>query len=566
MIDRVLEHAEDVENGRTTDGILHKKSCERFLHDLSKQGSEDFPYVWVPEKANRIIKFAENLTVSEGYEKRRIVLYDHQCFDFGSLFGWVHKETGYRRFRRSYISMGRQNGKSFGNGILGTYSSGFGGYHEGKLFTAATKRRQAKIAWDEMRKFIQADPDLSKLYRVQEWKNVITSLATNCTIEALSKEGGLDEGFRSIFSSLDELHQMKNNAIYSSLYRGTRKVPETLISMITTRGKDLSSFAYDMDQYCVNLLNGVFRADDFFVDIYAIDSDDDFFSEDAMKKANPTLKHDPIAWEHLLEDAKTAKDMGGHELSEYVTKSLNHWYRDADNDYIDIEAWKECAGEVDVTGLDAYVGLDLSLGGDLTSIGFNFLLPDGRDYFTTHSFMPKGRYLEHLQTDNAPYDTWKEEGLLTLTGGEGSFITDYLYIIDYLKEYIARHDINILGIGYDNHNISSLLPYLDDFGVPLMDIKQSARTLNDATTSIRLNVKSGNLVHDKNDGILTWGMANARIVTNSFGEMKVDKYVGRNTRRIDPVDAVIDAHAMRLATKQETVDMNKIIMSDDWSL
>ena len=99
-----------------------------------------------------------------------------------------------------------------------------------------------------------------------------------------------------------------------------------------------------------------------------------------------------------------------------------------------------------------------------------------------------------------------------------------------------------------------------------MDIKQSARTLNDATTSIRLNVKSGNLVHDKNDGILTWGMANARIVTNSFGEMKVDKYVGRNTRRIDPVDAVIDAHAMRLATKQETVDMNKIIMSDDWSL
>lgn len=566
MIDRVLQHAEDVVNGRTIDGNLHKKSCERFLHDLSQQGSEDFPYIWVPEKASRVIEFAEHLTVSEGYEKHPITLYDHQCFDFGNLFGWVHKETGYRRFRRSYISMGRQNGKSFGNGILGTYISGFGGYHEGKLFTAATKRRQAKITWDEMRKFIQADSDLSKLYRVQEWKNVITSLATNCTIEALSKEGGLDEGFRSIFSSLDELHQMKNNAIYSSLYRGTRKVPETLISMITTRGKDLSTFAYDIDQYCVNLLKGVFQADDFFADIYAIDSDDDFFSEDSMKKANPTLKHDPIAWEHLLEDAKTAKDMGGLELSEYVTKSLNHWYRNEDNDYIDIEAWKECAGEMDVTGLDAYVGLDLSLGGDLTSVGFNFLLPDGRDYFTSHSFMPKGRYLEHLQTDNAPYDTWKEEGLLTLTGGEGSFITDYLYIIDYLKEYIARYDINILGIGYDNHNISSLLPYLDDFGVPLMDIKQSARTLNDATTSIRLNVKSGNLVHDKNDGILTWGMANARIVTNSFGEMKVDKYVGRNTRRIDPVDAIIDAHAMRLATKPETTDINEAILSDDWSL
>lgn len=86
MIDRVIKHAEDVVNGRTIDGSLHKKSCERFLHELSIQGSEDFPYTWNPQKANRIIEFAETLTVSEGYEKRRISLYDHQCFDFGNLF------------------------------------------------------------------------------------------------------------------------------------------------------------------------------------------------------------------------------------------------------------------------------------------------------------------------------------------------------------------------------------------------------------------------------------------------------------------------------------------------
>lgn len=565
MKDRVILHAKNVLSGNTVDGELHKLSCKRFLNELEKQGTEDFPFIWAPNKAQKIIDFAETLTISEGYEKKKVHLYEHQCFDFGNLFGWVHKDTGFRRFRRSYISMARQNGKSFGNGILGTYIAGFAGYHEGKLFTAATKRRQAKITWDEVRKFIEVDEDLSYLFRVQEWKNTITALATNCTIEALSKEGGLDEGFRSIFSSLDELHQMKDNSIYSSLYRGTSKLPETLVSMITTRGKDLATFAYEMDKYCVNLLKGAFNADDFFADIYSIDDDDDFFDEQAMMKANPSIRHDPLAWEALLKAAKTAKDMGGKEFSEYVTKSLNYWYRSSDNDYIDVEDFNKCIGIESINGLPCYVGLDLSIGGDLTSLGFDFILPDGKDYFLSHSFMPKGRFQEHLRSDNAPYDVWSDKGLITLTGGNGDFITDYLYIVDYLKQFIEEHKIKVLGIGYDNHNISSLLPYLDDFGVPLMDIKQSARFLNDATTNIRLKTKSQEVIYDAADELLAWGLANATIVTNSFGEMKIDKYDEKSTRRIDPVDAIIDAHAMRLLSKPE-VDINEAILSDDWTL
>ena len=51
---------------------------------------------------------------------------------------------------------------------------------------------------------------------------------------------------------------------------------------------------------------------------------------------------------------------------------------------------------------------------------------------------------------------------------------------------------------------------------------------------------------------------NARIVRNSFKEMKVDKEAGKRTRRIDPVDAAINAHVTRMKlTESPPVDLER---------
>ena len=90
---------------------------------------------------------------------------------------------------------------------MGTYIGNFSGYNYGKLFTVATKKRQARLAWEAMAQFIKADKELSDLFEVKDYKSLIICNITNSTIEALSKEAGLDDGFRSIFSSIDEIHQ-----------------------------------------------------------------------------------------------------------------------------------------------------------------------------------------------------------------------------------------------------------------------------------------------------------------------------------------------------------------------
>lgn len=551
--DRVTSYARAVVAGQVEGvGELHRLACKRHLKDLERERTNAFPFYWDPEAAERVLTYAETLTIAEGSEPRPVQLIPAQVFDIGCTFGWKKVVNSCRRFRRRYKSMARQNGKTFENGIMGTYVAGFSGYRHGKLFTVATKKRQARLAWEEMAKFVQVDPDLGEFFSVKDYKSTIIALETECTIEALSREAGLDDGFRSIFSSIDELHQHKDNKIYKAIYNGTRSLPETLVSMITTRGDQLNSFCKEMDDYAVKVLRGLTTAEDFFIDIYCLDPGDDIWDERNWIKANPFLCRDPEKMETLRQDAQTARDMGGAELRDFLTKCLNMWVKNTDDQYIDPDAWKACGSDRRLSELvaegyrDCWVGLDLSSGGDLTTLALEFPLGGGRFYLHSQSFMPRGRLEEHVETDLAPYDLWEQLGLITVTGGSMDFMNDYKFIIAQLAELRERFHLNLLGIGIDPHNAAGVMQDLEAFGCPVVTVTQSARSLNDATVAIQLLTKSGALEYDQRNELLTWSMINAAIVRNSFEEIKVDKKPGAKFKRIDPVDAIIDAHVVML--------------------
>lgn len=564
IYDRVTEYANRVVSGKVVAGELHVLACKRHLNDLKRQRSEDFPYYYDPAKALEIIEYAETLTIAEGSEPKPVKLLDSQAFDLGCTFGWFKVSNNKRRFRRRYKSMARQNGKTFENGIMGTYIAGFGGYYYGKLFTVATKKRQARLAWEEMSKFITIDPDLGEYFNVKDYKSTIEALETNCTIEALSREGGLEDGFRSIYASVDEIHQHRDNKVYKALYNGTRALDETLVSMITTRGDNLNSFCKEMDDYAIKILRGQATAEDFFIDIYALDPDDDIWDPKNWIKANPfiTAPGNEAKFEILQTDAQTAKDMGGSDLRDFLTKSLNMWVQNSDDMFIQADKWTECGSErtlEDMRGYSCWVGLDLSSGGDLTTYALEFPEEiDGKEkyYFYSHSFMPRGRLQEHIETDLAPYDLWEQMELITVTGGDGDFKNDYKFIIKDLKRIKEEYDLTFLGIGIDPHNADGILADLEAFGCPVVVITQSCKSLNDATVDMQLLVKSNDLEYNQADELLTWSFLNAKIVRNSFDEIKVDKKPGQRFKRIDPVDACVDAHACMLKNKNsEVVDV-----------
>ena len=545
MTDRVTEYARAVVDGKVPFcGRLHILACKRHLRDLERQRTAGFPYYWDVDAAEKILSFAETLTIGEGFEKKPVRLIGSQIFDLGCTFGWLRTSDDYRRFRRRYKSVARQNGKSFENGIMGPYIAGFSGYKEGKLFTVATKRRQAKIVWDEMRKFIQSDEDLSAFFDIKEYKTTISAKNTGCTIEALSKEGGLDDGFRSIFSSVDELHQHKDGSVYQALYKGTRKLPETLLSVITTRGKNQKSYCKELDRLCISILEGTLTAEDFFVDIYCPDLGDDIYDVNNALKANPLYVGDPDAIENLRVEAETAKNMGGSERVDYITKSVNLWTTADDANFVNADDLHECLTDKTLEnfrGADCWVGLDLSSGGDLTSWAME--LADGEKiYFHSHSYMPLGRLNEHIQSDLAPYDLWQQQELITATGGGESYKNDYKFIIRDLKRIKEEYGLNIRAIGVDPHNADGILSDLEELTQKVIIVTQSARNLSDTTTDLKLSVREHNAEFNRNNELLVYSFENAVETKNSFDEIKIDKRDSLKGNRIDPVDACIDAH------------------------
>lgn len=568
IYDRVTEYAHRVVAGKVIAGELHILACKRHLNDLKRQRSKDFPFYYDPNKALEIIEYAETLTIAEGDAPKAVKLLDSQAFDLGCTFGWFKTSNNKRRFRRRYKSVARQNGKTFENGIMGTYIAGFGGYYYGKLFTVATKKRQARLAWEEMSKFITIDPDLGEYFDIKDYKSTIEALDTFCTIEALSREAGLEDGFRSIYASIDEIHQYRDNKIYKALYNGTRALDETLVSMITTRGDNLNSFCKEMDDYAIKILRGLSSAEDFFVDIYCLDPDDDIWNPTNWAKANPFIASNAEKFEILKTDAQTAKDMGGSDLRDFLTKSLNMWVQNTDDQFILADKWQKCGSNrtlEDMRGRSCWVGLDLSSGGDLTTYALEFSeeyiseLGEVKEkcYFYSHSFMPRGRLQEHIETDLAPYDLWESMELITVTGGANDYKNDYKFIIKDLKRIKEEYDITFLGIGIDPHNADGILAELEEFGCPVVIIVQSCKSLNDATTDMQLLVKSEDLEYNAKNELLTWSFLNAKIVRNSFDEIKVDKKPGKRFKRIDPVDACIDAHSCKLKNKtKEVVDVD----------
>lgn len=550
MQDRTTQYAADVLAGKITAGEMVKLACKRHMEDLEASKAAPYRYYFDAEQAERIIDFAETLTIAEGEEQDQVQAYPFQCFILGSLNGWRTKSGSHRRFRTSYVQLGRQNGKSFLNGILAAYYGNFDRYRYGQIYCTATKKDQALIVFNEIVKFIRSDPDLEECFDIHEHNSTIDCRNTYSKIKALSGDTKSIDGFRPYLGIVDEYHAHKDDQMYKLLEGGIKKMKSALISVITTAGFDLKSPCFELYEYCVKVLKGVTKNDSQFIYIAQMDEGDDMWTPKNWIKANPILEYDPEALENMVPIAETAKEMGGSSLRDFIVKQLNMWIQWTNDVYIkDIELWK--AGKTDKTiqnlkGQKCYVGLDLSSGGDLTSIAFVFTsIRDGvRKYYVhVHSFIPKRRVEEHIRTDRVPYDLWIQQGLITVTETMGGVKTDYKYILSYLQTVVKALNLDVQFICYDPHNASAFLTDLDALGYDSVAITQSAKALNDATVDLRLEIESGNVEHDGNE-MMTWSIANAKTVSNSFGEIKIDKEY--QTERIDPVDAVIDAWTMAM--------------------
>lgn len=565
-MDRVTEYAKKVVSGKILKGKTEIECCKRHLEDLKRK---DFEYIWDVKESEKAINIANELTILEGNEPQKLKTRGFQNFIIGSLHGWRKKNSKKLRFREAYIQMGRQNGKSFISGTEINNRATFSGYNRGRIFCAATKQDQANIVWDEVEKFIVADKELEELYRIRRHERTITSKVTGTEIKSVGRDTKSADGFRSILAIIDEYHAHPTNQMYKLMLDGQISVENALTLAITTAGFDLNGPCYSQYEMAKKILSGLVEKESLFIFIAEMDDKDDIWDYKNWAKANPLLlwnEDDTYNMEKVKdfsEKAIDAKEKGGEDLLNFMTKSLNIWVKYSGASFIDLDKFKQCESDLtlkDFKGKDCILGIDLSSGGDLTSIALVFR--DGEHYYIySHSFMPILRLEEHERTDDAPYRIWVREKLLTLTEGVFGLKTDYKYIIEHLKKMIAEYELNIVACGYDGHNASAFLSDLDFLNCDLTEIGQSAKALNDATVDLQLSVKALQVKYDKKNALLKWSFANAKTTQNSFGEIKVMKE--QTTDRIDVVDAVIDAWKLAMANTS-TINYDADRDTEEW--
>ena len=373
--------------------------------------------------------------------------------------------------------------------------------------------------------------------------------------------------FRPYLGIVDEYHAHKDNQMYKLLKGGTRKMRQSLVSVITTAGFNLNGPCYELYRYCQRVLRGIDRNERQFVYIAQMDGKDDIWDPKNWIKCCPLTGHDPELLTQMQEDAAKARSMGGAELRDFMTKSLDIWVTGQKAKFIDLADWEKCACQKtlkDFRGQRAVCGLDLSSGGDLTSLALEFPYEDRgtgdkKYYLYSHSFMPRQRMQEHMeQEDNAPYVIWEQEGLLTVTSAASGIKTDYKAILAHLHGLVSTYGIDLTAIAYDPHNASAFLADLEDFGCDLVEIKQSARSLNDATVDFQLEVKAHNIGYDGRNRLLTRSMNDAILsAPNSFGEIKIDKMSQKD--RIDPCDAAICAHKVAMGVEVDGITTDQSV-------
>ena len=560
-MDRTTEYAKLIVSGGKICGRAEYLACKRHLDDMSRK---DFPYKFDSTMAERHIELANKLTIGEGNSPKRLKTRGFQNFIIGSLFGWRKKRFKERRFREAYVQMARQNGKSFIAGEMCNDFATFSGYKYGRIFCTATKQDQANIVWDEVAKFIESDKDLSELYKIRRHDRTIKSLVTETEIKAIGRDTKSADGFRSLLAVCDELHAHPSNQMYKLMMDGQINVDNSLLLAITTAGFNLNSFCYEHYRLCKKVLSGAIEKESLFIFITELDEDDDIWEPQNWAKANPlllwnednTLNQSMLA--RMAEKAIDAKEKQGNELVNFLTKSLNRWVTYSGGAWLDAEKWRACACDTslaDMRGRECYLGIDLSSGGDLTSIALVFppMTGDYKVYVWSVSFMPERRVEEHEKTDEAPYRLWATSGQLILTSGMYGIKTDYAAIIRIVRDLLAEHDLKIIGVGYDAHNIAGILAQLEEIlPCDLTEISQSARSLNDVTIDFRQSVEAGLIRYDKKNALLTWSMLNAILnAPNSFGEVKIDKV--KQTNRIDACDAILDAYKLYFEDKNSSV-------------
>ena len=427
-------------------------------------------------------------------------------------------------------SMGRKNGKTtFSAAITLLHLVGPEYVPNGQLFSAAQSRDQASILFSLCAKMVRLSPNLSQFVGIRDTAKQLYCTELGTLYRALSADASTAYGLSPTLIIHDELGQVKGprSELFEALETAAGAQASPLSIVISTQAPT------DSDLLSILIDDALTKADPTIkVILYTAPMEDDPFSEETIKKANPHFKL--MNKTEVMKQATDAQRMPSREAS-YRNLILNQRV-EASNPFVTRSVWQDNKEEpAPLEGLTVYAGLDLSSVNDLTAL----VLVSNNGDVHCRFWLPETGLIEKSRADRVPYDLWAKDGYLITTPGRS---IEYEFIAHELRDIFDMCDVKQLA--FDRYNMKFLKPWLEKAGFTeeelekFVEFGQGFVSMSPAIRELESKLLQSQLKHG-NHPVLTMCAANAITVNDPAGNRKFTKQ--KASGRIDGMQALAQA-------------------------
>lgn len=533
MANYIEQYYQAMEDGNIIVSNRVRKQYQKLVQDIKEHPK----YIYDDAKAQRPIKFIESFCKHSKGELagKPLVLDLFQRAYISALFGFVDKETGYRRYTESFFFVARKSGKSTMLAAIALYMLMADGESGSEVYSVASKRDQANILFDQAHEMIKQSPDLNR--NIRKRKSDLYFPHNFSKMQSLGKNSNSLDGLNAHLVVIDELHSIQDRNLYEVMKQSQSARTQPLLIMITTAGTHRGTIFDDLYEYACNVVDGNFEDDNFLPIMYELDHKAEFKMPDRWQKANPALGISKKV-EDLERKVARAKN-NPNDLTGILTKDFNI-RETTDSAWLTFEdIVNEATFDIkDFAGTYAIGGADLSITTDLSCATLLFVDPDTEIRYVHQMYwLPQDNLQKRVEEDKIPYDKWHEQGYLRLCSGN---TIDYSDITDWFLEMLNEYDITPLWIYYDNYSARYWVDEMEGYGFKMIRTQQGARTLSLPMQNMGADLQK-NKINYNNHPILKWCLTNTGVETDRNGNIVPIKNQSPK-RRIDGTASMLDAY------------------------
>lgn len=548
-----VQYACEVVEGKRLACKWIKLACQRFLRDLERCDDPDDELEFSIERAEHVLEFFQTYLVHVKASVKvkagdPVDLMDWHVFILVNLFGFIKPlkddETGahitdydeetdsynpvyIRRFTSALILVARKNAKSFLATGIGLYMMCFDDEGGAEVYSAATKRDQARIVFDDAKQMVEKSKALSSIIKTA--KLSIYHVDSYSKFVPLASEADSLDGLNIHLGILDEIHAMKTRDLYDVLETATGSRRQPLILAISTAGVILNGICAELRDYGQNVLklDSPDVGDNMFFLYYTLDKvregeegeNDDEYDETKWYKANPGLGASK-ALKTMREQAEKAKQAVDARAN-FMTKHLNIFVSGA-SAWMDMLRWAD-QKNANPKNIPYWVGVDLSNKIDLAAaVKVYYVMSgpaEGHMVLRSKFWIPEGRLKTCSKSQKELYEGFKNKGLLTFTEGD---VIDHKLIENELAEWIDEDRENFQELAYDPWQATQFALGMSQRGYEIIEVTQTVKNLNEAMVKFQETVFA-NKFHHPHNLCYDWMLGNVQVKPDKNNNIFPDK-------------------------------------------